>query len=81
MGRLEAYDKALDYSYAPGLFPSMECLKNAKGRCMRLLLSSESEGSSGAQARGTGGGHPGGDGGQSAWPHLKKGELLCRDGV
>ena len=50
MGRLEAYDKALDYSYAPGLFPSMECLKNAKGRCMRLLLSSESEGSSGAQA-------------------------------
>jgi len=48
MGRLEAYDKALDYSYAPGIFPATECLQNAPERCMRLLLSSQSEGSQGA---------------------------------
>ena len=40
MAKLEAYDKALDYSYAPGIFPATECLKNAKKRCMRLLVSS-----------------------------------------
>ena len=50
MAKLEAYDKSLDYSYAPGIFPATECLKNAKERCMRLLLSSASEKSAGAQA-------------------------------
>lgn len=49
MGRLEAYDKALDYSYAPGIFPATECLQNARERCLRLLLSSQSEESRGAQ--------------------------------
>jgi len=49
MARLAAYDKSLDYSYAPGIFPAMECLKNAPQRCMRLLLSSSSEKSAGAQ--------------------------------
>lgn len=49
MGRLEAYDKSLDYSYAPGIFPATECIKNAPERCMRLLLSSQAEGSEGAQ--------------------------------
>lgn len=48
MAKLEAYDKALDYSYAPGIFPATECLHNAKGRCMRLLVSSASEKSEGA---------------------------------
>lgn len=48
MARLESYDKSLDYSYAPGIFPATECLKNAKARCMRLLLSSASEKSEGA---------------------------------
>jgi len=48
MAKLEAYDKSLDYSYAPGIFPATECLKNAPGRCMRLLLSSASEKSAGA---------------------------------
>lgn len=48
MAKLEAYDKSLDYSYAPGIFPATECLKNAKGRCLRLLLSSSSEKSEGA---------------------------------
>lgn len=48
MAKLEAYDKSLDYSYAPGIFPATECLKNAGKRCMRLLLSSASEKSEGA---------------------------------
>ena len=43
MAKLEAYDKSLDYSYAPGIFPATECLNNAGKRCLRLLLSSSSE--------------------------------------
>jgi len=50
VAKLEAYDKSLDYSYAPGIFPATECLKNAPGRCMRLLLSSASEKSEGAKS-------------------------------
>ena len=50
MAKLEAYDKALDYSYAPGIFPATECLKNAKKRCMRLLVSSNGLQSEGVQA-------------------------------
>ena len=49
MARLESYDKSLDYSYAPGIFPATECLKNAPERCLRLLLSSASEKSEGVQ--------------------------------
>ena len=49
MGKLESYDKSLDYSYAPGIFPATECLHNAPERCLRLLLSSASEKSEGAQ--------------------------------
>lgn len=49
MAKLESYDKALDYSYAPGIFPATECLLNAPERCLRLLLSSASERSEGAQ--------------------------------
>jgi len=48
VAKLEAYDKSLDYSYAPGIFPATECLKNAQKRCLRLLLSSASEKSEGA---------------------------------
>lgn len=50
MAKLESYNKSLDYSYAPGIFPATECLKNAPERCMRLLLSSSSENSVGANA-------------------------------
>ena len=50
VARLEAYDKSLDYSYAPGIFPATECLKNAPERCLRLLLSGASEKSAGAQS-------------------------------
>ena len=49
VARLVSYDKSLDYSYAPGIFPATECLSNAPERCMRLLLSSSSEKSEGAQ--------------------------------
>ena len=49
MSKLEVYDKSLDYSYAPGIFPATECLRNAPDRCLRLLLSSASERSEGAQ--------------------------------
>ena len=48
MGKLESYDKSLDYSYAPGIFPATECLLHAPSRCLRLLLSSASEKSEGA---------------------------------
>ncbi len=47
MPKLSAYDKELPYSYALGIFPATECLKNAKGRCMRLLVSSDSAESEG----------------------------------
>lgn len=50
MAKLEAYDKTLDYSYAPGIFPATECLKNAKKRCWRLLVSSNGLQSEGVQA-------------------------------
>lgn len=49
LARLEAYDKSLDYSYAPGIFPATECLEHAPERCLRLLLSSASEESEGAR--------------------------------
>ena len=48
MAKLEAYHKGLEYSYAPGIFPATECLNNAPQRCLRLLLSSQSEKSEGA---------------------------------
>lgn len=34
----------------PGIFPATECLKNAKKRCMRLLVSSNGLQSEGVQA-------------------------------
>ncbi len=40
MPSLEAYHSSLAYSYAPGVFPSLECLKNRPGEARRLLVSS-----------------------------------------
>lgn len=40
MPALEAYKRNLDYSYAPGMFPSMEAMKKAPHLVRRLLLSS-----------------------------------------
>ena len=41
MPSLEAYHSDLSYSYAPGVFPSLECLKNRPGAARRLLLHSQ----------------------------------------
>ena len=47
MPKLEAYNKKNDYSYAPGIFPATECLRAAPERCLRLLVSSDSQDSPG----------------------------------
>lgn len=48
MPPLTAYRSSLDYSYAPGIFPSMECLKHRPERVRRLLLHSSAAGREGA---------------------------------
>ena len=42
MPALSAYKTELDYSYAPGIFPSMECLMHRPDRVRRLLVHSGS---------------------------------------
>ena len=49
MPSLQAYDAKLDYSYAPGVFPSMECLLNRPETVRRLLVHSQSQESEGVQ--------------------------------
>ena len=44
MPSLAPYSNDLDYSYAPGIFPSMECLKHRPGEVRRLLAIYEVEG-------------------------------------
>ena len=48
MPSLEAYSARLDYSYAPGVFPSMECLKHRPALVRRVLLHSSAAGREGA---------------------------------
>lgn len=47
MPSLEAYRSDLDYSYAPGIFPSMECLLWRPGDVRRLLVHSAAAGREG----------------------------------
>lgn len=47
MPSLEAYDRALDYSYAPGIFPSSEAVDKAPELVRRLLIGSKAEKSEG----------------------------------
>ncbi len=47
MPSLEAYHSGLDYSYAPGVFPSMECLLYRPGNVRRLLVHSAAAGREG----------------------------------
>ena len=47
MPALEAYRAELDYSYAPGIFPSMECLLHRPQSVRRLLVHSASAGREG----------------------------------
>ena len=39
MPSLTAYKASLDYSYAPGLFPTIECLKHREKQVRRVLVS------------------------------------------
>ena len=48
MPSLSAYKSDLDYSYAPGIFPSMECLAHRPEKTRRLLLHSSAMGRDGA---------------------------------
>ena len=50
MPALETYRRELDYSYAPGIFPSMECLQKKPEWARRLLVSEKSRDSEGVQA-------------------------------
>ena len=44
MPPLKPYDSDLPYSYAPGVFPALELMKNAPQRARRLLLSERAQG-------------------------------------
>lgn len=41
---LKAYSQELSYSYAPGVFPSLQLMQNAPQRALRLLLSEHASG-------------------------------------
>ncbi len=47
MSSLQAYDNSLDYAYAPGLFPTMECLLKKPQAVRRVLIHSKAEDSQG----------------------------------
>ena len=49
MPSLSAYKGELDYSYAPGIFPSMECLKYRPESVRRLLVHSSAAGREGVE--------------------------------
>ena len=42
MPSLQTYDSSLEYSYTPGVFPSLECLKKRPDKVRRLLVHSQS---------------------------------------
>ena len=48
MPALSAYKSSLDYSYAPGVFPSIECLLHRPENVRRVLLHSSAAGREGA---------------------------------
>ena len=47
MPSLSAYKNDLDYSYAPGIFPSMECLMHRPEKTRRVLIHSSAAGREG----------------------------------
>jgi len=49
MPSLRGYTGDLDYSYAPGIFPSMECLLHRPEMVRRLLVHSSAEGREGTE--------------------------------
>ena len=49
MPSLEGYKSELDYSYAPGVFPAIECLKNRPDKVRRVLVHSAAAGRDGVE--------------------------------
>lgn len=49
MPSLSPYKADLDYAYAPGIFPAMECLLHRPECARRVLLHSKAEGTEGAE--------------------------------
>ena len=49
MPSLSPYKSDLDYAYAPGIFPAMECLLHRPDCARRVLLHSKAEGTEGAE--------------------------------
>ena len=49
MPSLEGYKNSLDYSYAPGVFPAMECLLHRPDAVRRLLVHSSAAGREGVE--------------------------------
>ena len=49
MPSLEPYRNELDYSYAPGIFPAMECLLHRPESVRRLLVHSVAAGRDGIE--------------------------------
>ena len=49
MPSLSPYKADLDYAYAPGIFPAMECLLHRPDCARRVLLHSKAEGTEGAE--------------------------------
>ena len=49
MPSLSPYNSDLDYAYAPGIFPAMECLLHRPDSARRVLLHSKAEGTEGAE--------------------------------
>ncbi len=49
MASLQSYKKELTYSYAPGIFPSMEAVLKRREQCTRLLVHSKGEKSEGIE--------------------------------
>lgn len=49
MPSLSPYKSDLDYGYAPGVFPSMECLLHRPECARRVLIHSKAEGTEGAE--------------------------------
>ncbi|MFR5796553.1 MAG: hypothetical protein ACLUI3_14095 [Christensenellales bacterium] len=77
MAKLEAYDKALDYS-TPGIFPRRSASKMPK-RCMRLLVS-QTTAERGVQAL-AGARRRASAWEQTALERISKRKLLCGDGL
>ena len=47
MPSLTSYSADLDYAYAPGIFPTMECLQHRPGLVRRVLVHSKAAGHEG----------------------------------